>query len=333
MYTIPSKISALLTQVATTDRSWDDAVATLATLLPEEKIWRLFDFATAGLGIALCMHRISRRLRDVLTMPEAELDAFLDRAQGARTGKLTVTFDDGYDDACYYTETRAQRFPDVEWILFVCPAKAEQQAGFRWDLARDEEPTDTERENAAPELHHVARLCDCHVATVGTITRLGRLPNVTIGNHTNCHFRPNRIGLLEFEEEIERSTRDFARLFGPQRHFAFPFGKPVEDFDERHVARVRRHGADVIWTTGRRPYLLPQRKPGAVLPRFPVHGSWTANGLAFWLAALALRARAGALAPAYAQERTTVAPLHVNGKSTRSIVVTDPDGPLGNATA
>ena len=30
---------------------------------------------------------------------------------------------------------RAPRWPEVEWLYFVCPQKTERRVGFRWDLA------------------------------------------------------------------------------------------------------------------------------------------------------------------------------------------------------
>jgi hypothetical protein len=263
------------------------------------------------------MHRVSRKHRDILTMPETELDAFLEGAVHARPTPsqtpgswLTVAFDDGYDDACYYIETRARRFPDVEWLLFVCPDKAERRVGFRWDLPTVDHvsPRDIDTENRREDLRAAARLQDCHLASVKQARSLQLLPNADVGNHTNCHFRPVDLPLPRFEEELARSSADFARLFGSQRHFAFPFGTPEEDFDRRHVEVLRAIGDFVIWTTARQPYRPEHRRPGAVLPRFPVDGRRTPVQLAFWIALLSLRARTRGLVPLYAEPGVDLVP-------------------------
>jgi peptidoglycan/xylan/chitin deacetylase (PgdA/CDA1 family) len=289
---------------------WDAIVRSASLPIPDAQVWRLFHRAVAGLNVALCMHHVSRNHREELAMPARELDAFIENARPANRSDrwLTVTFDDGYDDACYYIETRARRFPDVEMLLFVCPTKAERGAGFRWDLQHeDQSPRDVRGENHRPELVSAARLRDCNLASVEHCRRLRLLENVDVGNHTNCHFRANELARAGVEEELERSCADFERLFGPQRHFAFPFGMPGTDFDESHVDLLRSLGSFLVWTTARRPYLPEHRFPGAVLPRFPVDGRASATQLAFWIAIVSLRARARGLTPIF-PARPLVAP-------------------------
>src|SRR5205085_7432298 len=117
-------------------------------------------------------------------------------------GELIVSFDDGYRDAAGYVLSRAPLFPQVEWIYFICPEKTERGAGFEWDAAPDLAPIEQCRE-------------------------IQRLPNCALGNHTNSHQRP--VLQEDFAAEIEQSRRDFERLFGPQLHFAVPYGVPGVD--------------------------------------------------------------------------------------------------------
>jgi hypothetical protein len=288
---------------------WDAAARGASFLLSDRQIWSLFHRAVAGLDVALCLHRVSRRTSDdPLTMPAGELDAFVANASRCdRSDRwLTLAFDDGYDDACSYVETRAPRYPDVDWLVFVCPAKLERRVGFRWDLEADDDhsPPDIRLENRRGDLVSAARLRDCHLATIESCRRLRHLPNVDIGNHTNCHFRVSDLSERDFEEEVARSYADFARLFGEQAHFAFPFGTPEEDFSTRQVEILRAHGPSMLWSTARRPYPPEHRRPGAVLPRFPVDGRATASQLAFWIALVSIRARARGLSPLYPEAPT-----------------------------
>jgi hypothetical protein len=115
---------------------------------------------------------------------------------------------------------------------------------------------------------------------------------VRIGNHSNCHFRFRLLAADQAATELQGATRDFTRLFGAEQDFAFPFGTPERDFGARDVELVRRGGARLIWSTERRPFRSSERAPGAVLPRFPVNGTWSHRQIAAWIAARALVFRA-----------------------------------------
>ncbi len=288
---------------------WDQLAARAARLVPDKVVWQLFENAVDGLGVALCLHRVARRYRDRLTIAAPELDAFIEgalrvrRTRASRDPWLTITFDDGYEDACHYVESRARRFPEVEFLLFVCPTKAERRVGFRLDLDDPDEPTPRriDSENERADLRSVVRFADCRLATVEDCRRVQRIGNVSVGNHTNCHFSARALPLAQSATEIRRSSADFRRLFGKEEHFAFPFGTPELDFDDRHISLLRTTGDFVIWSTARRPYLTDHRHPGAVLPRFPVDGTWSATQLAFWIALLSAKARFrdGGMSPLY----------------------------------
>jgi hypothetical protein len=95
----------------------------------------------------------------------------------------------------------------------------------------------------------------------------------------------------EAQIEYERSFSDFDRLFGQQRHFAFPFGTPGLEFNAGHVEALRRMNDWIIWSTERRPYSADERRPGAVLPRYPINCAWSYKQTGAWIAALALKFR------------------------------------------
>ncbi|HWE25802.1 MAG TPA: hypothetical protein VG496_17820, partial [Myxococcales bacterium] len=117
------------------------------------------------------------------------------------------------------------------------------------------------------------------LADVEICRRIQRLPNVELGNHSNVHHRSVLLDAGQFRAELGASAHDFARLFGPARHFAFPFGVPGVDFGRSHVSAVRELLDVEIWSTEPRPYRPSEREQGAVLPRFAVDGtrSWRAT--------------------------------------------------------
>jgi peptidoglycan/xylan/chitin deacetylase (PgdA/CDA1 family) len=193
-----------------------------------------------------------------MSCPEGEIDALIELLldAGDRDRRwLTIAFDDGYRDAAEYLRARARRYPEVEWLFFVCPRKVELRAGFVWDLAE---------RRGQPGLVDIEV---CH--------ELAGLPNVAMGNHTNGHHRASSLTVETLRREYNDSARDFERLFGPQRHFAFPFGTPGRDVSEEAVELAREAAPNaVLWSTEARGFDPQERGPGAVLPRFAAKGTW-----------------------------------------------------------
>lgn len=211
-----------------------------------------------GLGddhrLSVVFHRVAET-RDKLTMPAREIDALIDFLLRVR-GEVTVSFDDGFADAAEYVRDRASRFAGVRWLFFVCP--------FQTELG-------------LPGLEPLAG-----------VRELAALPNVNLGNHTNLHARLSALSDEDGDAQLTESVRDFERLFGSQRHFAFPYGVPGVDFDERHVRTLRRLGRFSIWSTEPRPF----HEGDDVLPRLCIDGRRSWKESAAHVAAHALRWRA-----------------------------------------
>jgi peptidoglycan/xylan/chitin deacetylase (PgdA/CDA1 family) len=292
--------------------NFDALVAKVGALLPRRLLKPLVRFTVGENQVALCLHRVSASRRPTdwqpyLTISPDELDALIELLLASRPDDqsrwLTVTFDDGYEDAAEYVASRAERYPSVEFLFFVCPEKTEKQTGFRWDLVeealRSGKPlsqaatalngeVDVEKENAREELKRVAQEPSYRLAEAKRLKELQKFENVLLGNHTNCHIKQTELTEEQAKTEYERSKAVFDRLFGEQRHFAFPFGTPNWEFNETHVRLLRGQGDFLLWTTERRPYAPNERGPSAVLPRFPVNGTWNHRAIATWIAARSL---------------------------------------------
>lgn len=285
-----------------------------AHFVPGPAVRSLYRRATRGFGVALCLHRVARRPEPDSPVPEmtaspAVIDSFLRivaDCHDSRSAPLVMCFDDGYADAVEYVATRAPTLPRVDWLVFVCPEKVEKQAGFRWDLqagrsrglmARPSlgqqlsQALDVATENDRPDLRALALRPEYRLATVEQCRQVSRLPNVTLGNHSDAHFRLTDLALDEARAELVRSSDRFERLFGRRAaDFAFPFGGEGQVAPE-HVACLRGGDNPVMWTTQGIPFAPENRIPGSVLPRFVFHGTWSPRAMALWIAAQALRQR------------------------------------------
>ncbi len=280
----------------------DALAASAGQRLPQSVLRRVLGESLRGLGASLCLHRVAEADRPTdwqpgLNSPPGQLDELLELLSSSRPGPaegwLSATFDDGYEDSAAYIASRAARFAHVEFVFFVCPEKLEKHSGFRWDAAELAMSAGVPRDEAVRLLDApLAKRPEFRLASLESLDALSRLPNVRIGNHTNCHLSAARFADGVVREDYRRSHETFTRLFGPVREFAFPYGTPHHHFEQRHVDMLRALGDFTIWSTEARPYRLAERRPGAVLPRYPVNGRQSAAQIAGWVAARALRFRA-----------------------------------------
>lgn len=216
--------------------------------------------------VALCLHRVATERRSTEPYPANTfiekqllelieiLDGFLGKDQ------LVITFDDGYPDAVQFVETYAPRFVNARFILFVCPRKLTQKTGFRWDLVeylnepvanlrRIGDRQDIAVENSRADLRKVYQDPRFTLSTVEALQTVARLPNVELGNHSNCHFNFARLAKHLWRAEIAASFADFDQLFGPTQHFAFPFGKPTLHFTPEQALFIRETYNVKVWST------------------------------------------------------------------------------------
>jgi hypothetical protein len=300
-----------------------------AAFFPISLLRRWLAWSVRDLCIALCFHRVSAQKRATDPQPELtvapevldELLAFLTSSMPVAPAQLFLCFDDGYADAANYVAARAPFHSSVQWLFFVCPEKTEKRAGFRWDLFEAttggqkcganldsflDADLDIDAENRRPELRRIAESGDFRLATVTECAQLESLRNVSLGNHTNCHFRLTALSKEQAERELRASTSDFERLWGACRHFAFPFGGPIQDFTTDHVQIINQARPVLSWSTQQRPFRPAEIAPGVVLPRFTVYQFGNVKAMVMKICLLSTLFRrhfAGALEGAIAARR------------------------------
>ncbi len=301
------------------------AVRLAAKVAPVSVLRFVYQRATAGMSVGVCLHRVSDHRRPSDPYPQTtttakDIDDFLRIAatrDAAAPPRLSMCFDDGYADSAAYIASRAPLHPAVEWGFFVCPEKIAKRAGFRWDLyelagARGRTGLRTAlrkdlvvaRENDRPELRDVGSRPEFALATREQCKELLGLPNVVLGNHTNTHFMPSTLPAAEAMLDLRTSSHDFETMFGPMLQFAFPFGQPGLHFGREHVDCLRQLGNPLMWSTEERPYAAAERRPGAVLPRMVFRGLWGGKAMALWTSYRALRYRLSGRAAQFPIEET-----------------------------
>jgi len=90
----------------------------------------------------------------------------------------------------------------------------------------------------------------CHLMMTSAQVRELRDAGVEIGAHTATHPILTRLEPAEARDDIARSRQVLEGLLGdPVRLFAYPNGRPGEDYDVRHVRMVRELGFTAALST------------------------------------------------------------------------------------
>ncbi len=95
-------------------------------------------------------------------------------------------------------------------------------------------------------------------------------------------------------QELSTSKERFTELFGPPKHFAFPYGTPNLFVLDRDIEIAKETHAATTWTVDVHPYRATEAVHGAVLPRFAWNSlDMSAEGMALYIAmkCAALRTR------------------------------------------
>ena len=102
----------------------DRKLARAGWFVPAPARRALLAASLAGADLALCLHRVrppgARDFVPGMAIRDRDLDATIELllASRPRAGRwLTVTFDDGYEDAAAWVDARAARFREVDFVL------------------------------------------------------------------------------------------------------------------------------------------------------------------------------------------------------------------------
>ena len=188
-----------------------------------------------------------------------------------------VTFDDGYRSVLTRGLPLLERH-DVPASLFVCTRPVERRQLFWYDAAaREGGAEEVARSRRRPGAEwgavlerwsrpadpgdELAPLSPAEVAT------LGRHPLLEIGGHTVSHPRLAGLGVEDQRAEIDGSLAAIESWLGRRpTSFAYPTGRPREDYDDRTIAIVKEAGIDLAFTTGwRGQHDSPLEWPRAVM--------------------------------------------------------------------
>ena len=262
----------------------DRSIEAVAALLPDAALTRLIAEATEGVEVAFCFHRVLPADLAHVTIPglvntEEEIDLLL-KCFERNPEPITMTFDDGYDDARAFIEDRAPAHPNIQWIFMICPEKTLERRSFPWDDwtvdGLDETDADflssweARTRQKSSRAQGVARRADLEpyrLATAEQCRALAELSNVELGNHTNHHYAMAWLTETEVDREILDSDATFTEEFGSCDHFAFPFGAAPRVHEE-HVERATELITSTIWTIENQPVPADRSESLRVRPRF-----------------------------------------------------------------
>ena len=100
-------------------------VRAAGSVLPTPVIRAVFRRAVSGYSLAVCIHRVGKGKRRFDPAPEMmadpqNLDKLLELVDATMPqGSFYMTVDDGYADGVGYVADRAQRYPRINWLVFV----------------------------------------------------------------------------------------------------------------------------------------------------------------------------------------------------------------------
>ncbi|MBL8342370.1 MAG: polysaccharide deacetylase family protein [Rubrivivax sp.] len=233
-------------------------------------------------------------------------------------GALSITFDDGYADnaevalpilrrhgvpATFFIATGfldgGRMFNDsVIECVRAAPGEQADLAGFGLGQCPLATPHDRRAvvERLLPQVKYIglderedfiARLCRClHVSRLpGALmmrseqVRELRRAGMEIGAHTVRHPILRVVDDAQAEREIRQGRDELQGLIdAPVRLFAYPNGRPLQDYDTRHVEMVRRIGFQAAFSTA--PGTATAASDAMQLPRFTPWDQTTARWMA-----------------------------------------------------
>jgi peptidoglycan/xylan/chitin deacetylase (PgdA/CDA1 family) len=171
-----------------------------------------------------------------------------------------VTFDDGYRSVLTRALPLLEKH-DVPASVFVCTRPVERGQLQWYDAAArgaGEEEVERVRRGSAREWQSARdRWCqpappgdELQLLSPGDVAALARHPLIEIGGHSESHPRLAALDEDGQRAEIAGSLVAIESWTGRRpTSFAYPTGRPGDDYDARTVALVREAGVDLAFTT------------------------------------------------------------------------------------
>jgi peptidoglycan/xylan/chitin deacetylase (PgdA/CDA1 family) len=205
---------------------------------------------------------------------------------------VLVTFDDGYRSVMTEAVPLLERY-EIPAVVFVSTGPSQRRRLFWFDAlerrgrAREIEPAKRLSYEAwrrlAAECETPCREDDERAAmSPEEIARLARHPLIEVGAHTVDHPVLARADVPTQRQQIGDSIRMLEDWTGkPVRAFAYPNGRPGDDFTAETIAVVRDCGIDAAFTT--EPRVASGDEPLESCPRFTMLDAISAAQLGQYL--------------------------------------------------
>lgn len=184
---------------------------------------------------------------------------------------VLLTFDDGYRTVFTLARPVLERYA-IPAVVFVCSEPVEQQELFWFDaVARARGEAEVERVKSLPceewealrgAFSRLVDETDPHAPlTVAEVKALADVPGIEIGGHTATHVILARADGARQRREITKNKAALEAWIGrPVTTFAYPNGRPAQDYTADSVRLVRESGYDFGFTTRSR-FASPQEPP------------------------------------------------------------------------
>jgi peptidoglycan/xylan/chitin deacetylase (PgdA/CDA1 family) len=190
---------------------------------------------------------------------------------------VLMTFDDGYRSVYTLGKPILEQH-GMPAVIFVCTEPIEERVLLWYDgAARDlgEHAVEDMKAHPYQEWQAVHRKYarpvsddDPHAAlTINDLKMLAQLPGIHLGCHTGAHPILACASRTEQNEEIAGSKSKLESWVGaPIKVFAYPNGRPGQDYTDETVELVRHCGFEMAFTT--RPGFATSKEPPLERSRF-----------------------------------------------------------------
>jgi peptidoglycan/xylan/chitin deacetylase (PgdA/CDA1 family) len=189
------------------------------------------------------------------------LSTWLDSGGSTPARPVLVTFDDGYRSVFTLAKPILEKY-EIPAVVFITSRPAIERRKFWYDeMAAALGESSVEEAKSSPYRLWAQKLAALPANEVADddphaplrpeeIRALAAHPLFEIGGHSSTHPILSRAGEEVQRHEIEGNRRDLESLTGVSpRAFAYPNGRPANDYDDTSLRLVREAGYETAFTT------------------------------------------------------------------------------------